>query len=133
MLEIVVAPSFACCYFQSTSTTLRSRIPFNGIKNIIIARLVNCRADASIGRPTIQLSRIKDFIRLGCIEVDARLLSQCTIGSDSYCGIILRTIYVQILLMMTTACSAKEEFEILKSQKFSCRDRVLAFLLGHFC
>jgi len=49
------------------------------------------------------------------------------------CGIMLRTFYVQILHIMTTACSTKEEFEILKSQKFSCRDRVLAFLLGHFC
>ena len=44
---------------------------------------------------------------------------------------MLRTIYVQILLIMTTACSAMEEFEISKSRKFSYRDQVIAFLLGH--
>ena len=44
---------------------------------------------------------------------------------------MLRTIYVQILLIMMTACSAMEEFEILKSRKFSYLDRDIAFLLGH--
>ena len=44
---------------------------------------------------------------------------------------MLRTIYVQILLIMTTACSAMEEFEISKSRKFSYLDRDIAFLLGH--
>ena len=84
MLEIVVAPSFACCYFQSTSA-LRSRIPFNGIEKIIIARLVNYGADASIGRSMIQLACIEYFIRApGHVKVDARFLSQCTIRSDSY-------------------------------------------------
>ena len=47
------------------------------------------------------------------------------------CGIMLRIIYVQILHIMTTACSAMEEFEILKSRKFSYLDRDIAFLLGH--
>ena len=42
------------------------------------------------------------------------------------CGIMLRIIYVQILHIMTTACSAMEEFEILKSRKFSYHDRDIA-------
>ena len=51
-------------------------------------------------------------------------------SGEGICGIILRTIYVQILLMMTTACSAMEEFQISKSQKFSYHDQDIAFFLG---